>query len=65
MGFFIWLFRRGFMRKLNFIRITQARAVAERNDDSEDIHFIRLCTLGIASVFMITVIITVLMINLG
>lgn len=53
------------MRKLNFMRITQARAVSEKSDNSEDIHFIRLCTLGVASVFMITVIIAVLVINLG
>jgi hypothetical protein len=53
------------MRKLNFMKITQARAAAGKGGDSEDIHFIRLCSLGVAAIFMITVIIAILLINLG
>lgn len=54
------------MRKLDFRKHSKKRVVSASNaNDSSDIHFIRLCSLGVAAIFMITVILTVLVINLG
>jgi len=47
------------MRKLSF----KKRKSRARKDD--DVHFIRLCTLGVAAIFAITVLIAVLAVNLA
>jgi len=54
------------MRKLDFRKHSKKTVVSvSRKTGSSDINFIRLCSLGVAAIFMITVILTVLMINLG
>lgn len=41
------------------------RIKSKKESGNKDIHFIKLCTLGVAAIFAITVLVTVLVINLG
>ncbi len=42
------------MRKLKF----------NKTDNAKEVHFIKLCTLGVAAIFAITVLITVIAVNM-